>query len=163
MDLDDHGSHKRSDSWPRSFAKRRQDLSSKSRSCQNAEIGTKKELVERDGWNCRFCGMELICRSTLNRVRKAYPGEANWQDTEARKHALLRIMAVQFDHITPHCRGGQTVLDNLVITCAPCNYGRSSWTLEESRLIDPRTRPIVRTDWDGLAGKFLPVQDLRQE
>ena len=41
-------------------------------------------------------------------------------------------------------------MDNLLITCAPCNYARMSFTLEEVGLADPRKREPVRSTWDGL-------------
>jgi 5-methylcytosine-specific restriction endonuclease McrA len=59
-------------------------------------------------------------------------------------------MWVQFDHLLPHCRGGDNSLDNMVITCAPCNFGRMQYTLDEVGLINPLTREPVRTSWDGL-------------
>jgi 5-methylcytosine-specific restriction endonuclease McrA len=57
---------------------------------------------------------------------------------------------VQYDHLVPHARGGGNGLDNIVITCGPCNFGRMERTLEEVGLIDPRTRAPVRSSWDGL-------------
>lgn len=56
----------------------------------------------------------------------------------------------KFDHIVPHCQGGENTPDNVVITCAPCNYGRGNWLLEEVGLTDPRERPVYKTAWDGL-------------
>lgn len=119
----------------------------------------KEALILRDGWNCRFCGLDLICRATLNRIKKNYPDVVGWKGPEVRKHALLRVVAAQFDHLLPHSRGGRTTLDNMVMTCAPCNYGRGSWTLEECRLNDPLSRPVVRADWDGLVGQFRPISN----
>lgn len=123
----------------------------------------KKALILRDGWSCRFCGLNLICPATLNRIKRVYPGAVNWQGTEDQKHALLRIMAAQFDHLVPYSRGGRTAIENLVMACVPCNYGRGSWTLEECKLIDPLSRQIVRSDWDGLVGKFLPNREASTE
>lgn len=59
-------------------------------------------------------------------------------------------MWLQYDHLLPHARGGDNNLDNIVITCAPCNFGRMNWTLEEVGLIDPRTRQPVHSAWTGL-------------
>jgi 5-methylcytosine-specific restriction endonuclease McrA len=59
-------------------------------------------------------------------------------------------MWMQFDHILPHSRGGDNTMDNVVVTCAPCNFGRAERTLEEVGLMDPRQRPPEGTSWDGL-------------
>jgi 5-methylcytosine-specific restriction endonuclease McrA len=59
-------------------------------------------------------------------------------------------MWMQFDHLLPHSRGGGNDIENVVVTCAPCNYGRWHWTLEEVGLIDPRTGSVQKTSWDGL-------------
>jgi len=52
--------------------------------------------------------------------------------------------------LLPHARGGGNSLENLLITCAPYNYGRGHHLIEEVGLADPRNRPPVRSDWDGL-------------
>ena len=49
-------------------------------------------------------------------------------------------MWAQYDHLVPHARRGTNELGNLVITCAPCNFGRMEHCLEDVGLIDPRTR-----------------------
>jgi hypothetical protein len=56
-------------------------------------------------------------------------------------------MWLQYDHLLSHARGGDNSLDKIVITSAPCNFGRMNWTLEEVGLIDPRTRQAVRSSW----------------
>ncbi len=57
---------------------------------------------------------------------------------------------MQFDHLLPHSRGGDNSLSNVVATCAGCNYGRMDYTLEELGLIDPRSRALPESEWDGL-------------
>lgn len=61
-------------------------------------------VIERDGNVCRYCGEE--CKPYLkphgwNRVRK--------------------MSGVEIDHVIPKSRGGTDDLDNLVVSCAPCN------------------------------------------
>ncbi|WP_370245679.1 HNH endonuclease [Acidipila sp. EB88] len=59
-------------------------------------------------------------------------------------------MWAQYDHVLPHARGGDTSLDNLLLTCAPCNFGRMNSTLDEVGIQDPRLRAIRPSTWDGL-------------
>lgn len=66
-------------------------------------------------------------------------------------------MWVQYDHLVPHARGGNNDLKNIVITCAPCNYGRWNKLVEEVGLRDPRDREPVQSTWDGLE-RFLTAQ-----
>ena len=113
-----------------------------------------RALIERDGYQCRFCGIPVIRSEVRIAIRKHYPDELNWGRSNSEQHAAFQCMWVQYDHILPHSRGGRTDLDNLAITCSGCNYGRGEYTLEEVGLIDPRTRPATKTDWDGLE-RFL--------
>jgi len=62
---------------------------------------------------------------------------------------------LQFDHILPNSRGGDSSLGNIVIACAACNFGRMQTTLEEAQLVHPLAHapPIVWDrygEWDGL-------------
>jgi len=50
----------------------------------------------------------------------------------------------QYDHVPPHARGGNNDPGNVIVTCAPCNFGRMDYTLEEVGLADPRLREQVR-------------------
>lgn len=107
-------------------------------------------LIERDGNHCRFCGLPLIRSEIRRRIGKLYPEALPWGTRNPDQHAAFQAMWLQYDHILPHARGGDNSLDNLVLTCAPCNFGRMSYTLEEVGLADPRQRAPVRSAWDGL-------------
>lgn len=114
---------------------------------RNASLQLKKTLIARDGYRCRFCGIPVVRHEMRDRVRKLYPdvplwGRYNWQP--------FQTLWLQYDHIVPHSRGGSTDFDNMVITCGPCNFGRMEYTLEEVGLLDPRERPPVVSNWDGL-------------
>lgn len=50
----------------------------------------------------------------------------------------------------PHAYGGTNDLDNLVVSCAACNSGKMSYRLEGLGLTDPRERPPIQSQWDGL-------------
>lgn len=110
----------------------------------------KNALHQRDGFQCRFCGIPLIRKEVRERIKKAYPDALSWGSRNIEQHAAFQAMWLQYDHVLPHARGGDNSLDNVVITCAPCNFGRMNWTLDEVGLIDPRTRQPVRSTWTGL-------------
>lgn len=112
--------------------------------------GEQKRLIERFGYRCVFCGIPLIHKRVRERAARLYPESVPWGRTNPSQHAAFQAMWLQFDHVLPHARGGDNRLDNLVVTCAPCNFGRMNYTLDELGLADPRGRPIERIDWDGL-------------
>lgn len=110
-----------------------------------------KSLIhQRDGFHCRFCGIPVIRKEIRVKIAAAYPDALPWGRTNQTQHAAFQAMWAQYDHVLPHARGGNNELDNVVLTCAPCNFGRMSFTLEEVGLIDPRTSVPYKSDWDGL-------------
>jgi hypothetical protein len=110
----------------------------------------KAQVHARDGCNCRFCGMPVIRRHVRNLIRNAYPAAVNWGGREILQHAAFQAMWAQYDHIVPHARGGTNDLSNLVLSCAPCNFGRAGYTLHEVAVLDPRDRLPMQSQWDGL-------------
>ena len=59
-------------------------------------------------------------------------------------------MWLQYDHLLPHSRGGNNDLENLVITCAPCNFARMQFTLTEVGIENPFLNKRAISNWDGL-------------
>lgn len=110
----------------------------------------KRKLHLRDGYHCRFCGIPVIRKEVRERIRTAYPQALRWGKRNTQAHTAFQAMWAQYDHLVPYARGGTGELLNLVVTCAPCNFGRWKYTLEEVGLIDPRLREPVRSSWDGL-------------
>jgi len=114
---------------------------------------TKEEerfLINRDGSFCRFCGIPLIRKEVRAALNKTYPNAIPWGRKNGDQHAAFQAMWMQFDHVIPHARGGKTDLDNLVVCCAPCNYGRMNFNLEEVG-IQLKPNSIKRVNnWDGL-------------
>ncbi len=110
----------------------------------------KRAIVARDGFHCRFCEMPVLPKETIKTVSRTYPDDAPWTDIAAEQHRFFQAANLQYDHIVPHSRGGESSIDNMVVTCAVCNYGRMSNTLAESFLFDPRTFPVRRSNWDAL-------------
>lgn len=43
----------------------------------------------------------------------------------------LEGTASHFDHVVPLSRGGRHSIDNLAVTCAPCNLSKSNWLIDE--------------------------------
>ncbi len=110
----------------------------------------KLQIHERDGYNCRFCGMPVIRPEVRGLIRAVYPAALSWGSKEIEQHSAFQAMWAEYDHVLSHARGGTNDLDNLVLACAPCNFGRGGYTLEEVGVQDPRERPIIRSPWDGL-------------
>ncbi len=109
-------------------------------------------VVARWGHHCVYCGVPLIRSAVPKALQAAYPDLMIWgpSNRNAEQHAAFQLMWMQFDHVVPHSRGGRTDIENVVVTCTPCNYGKGDYMLEELGLIDPRLRRGVRTSWDGL-------------
>ena len=111
---------------------------------------TMRQLLLRDGYHCRFCGIPVLRAEVRKRIRNVYPEDLRWGNTNAEQHAAFQLMWAYPDHVLPHARGGDSSLANLVITCAGCNFGRRHFTLAEVGVLDPRDREPVRSTWDGL-------------
>jgi 5-methylcytosine-specific restriction endonuclease McrA len=110
----------------------------------------KRAILGRDGFHCRFCEMPVMLKDTIKTIAALYPKDAPWTDRAHEQHRFFQAANLQYDHILPHARGGESSVENMVVTCAVCNYGRMSNTLKESFLLDPRAFPVTRSQWDGL-------------
>jgi 5-methylcytosine-specific restriction endonuclease McrA len=110
----------------------------------------RKKLIERYGYHCAFCGIPLVRKEVRERFRHRYPALPIWGRRNVDQHAAFQALWLQYDHVIPHAVGGTNDLDNLIVTCAGCNYARMDYTLDEMGLEDPRTRPPRASEWDGL-------------
>lgn len=110
----------------------------------------RRQIIETYGRHCIFCDIPLISVEVRKTLVEFYPQAIPWGSTNPTQHAALQCMWMQFDHLLPHSRGGDNSIENVVVTCAPCNYGRGDNTLGELGLTDPTTRPHYKTSWDGL-------------
>tara|TARA_R110002051_G_C8668305_1_gene490023 strand:- start:81 stop:716 length:636 start_codon:yes stop_codon:yes gene_type:complete len=115
----------------------------------------KRALHARDGYHCRFCGIPVIRPEIRKLAVKLYPATVTWGRTNASQHAGFQALWAQYDHVVPYSCGGTNELENLVVTCAGCNFGKMSYRLEELGLLDPRDFLPVASPWDGLE-RFLP-------
>jgi hypothetical protein len=108
------------------------------------------ELHRRDGFHCRFCGVPVIRKAVRVFLGKLYPAALRWERTNLSQHAAFQAMWAQYDHVLAHARGGNNSIENTIVTCAPCNFAKMNYTLDELGLSDPRTRHPIKSDWDGL-------------
>jgi len=109
---------------------------------------TKREIIARDGYHCKFCGIPVITSERRKVIQRLYPDALRWGRSNLEQHAAFQCMWLQYDHVLPNQRGGPSTPDNVVITCAACNFGRMEYTVEEAGLIDPRTRERAAS-WSG--------------
>jgi hypothetical protein len=109
-----------------------------------------RELHHRDGFHCRYCGIPVIRPEVRKLACMLFPEVVSWGRTNSSQHAGFQALWAQYDHVLPHSCGGTNELKNLVVSCAACNYGKMSYRLEELGLSDPRDRPPVASNWDGL-------------
>lgn len=130
---------------------------------RDAPPAMKKALVARDGFHCRLCGIPLIRPEVRKALNRHYPEAARWTGAKAREqHRGLQVMWLQYDHVVVHSRGGETSMENIVVTCPACNFGRDRYMMSEVGLRDPRDHPRSPSwsgwrDWDGLE-HLLPEQ-----
>jgi hypothetical protein len=118
---------------------------------------TKEEeqfLIKRDGFFCRFCGIPLIRKEVRVALNKMYPNAIPWGRKNGDQHAAFQAMWMQFDHVIPHARGGKTNLENMIVSCAPCNYGRMNFLMEEVGIILSQSKRNHIENWEGLEKVF---------
>lgn len=109
------------------------------------------EVLARDGYSCQYCGLPVVHADIRKIAHRLYPDEVPWNSRDARQqHSAFQAFWLQFDHVEPHSHGGRSTADNVVIACALCNFAKDRHTLRQLDLEDPRTRPIVRANFDGL-------------
>lgn len=116
-------------------------------------------VLARDGYTCRYCGVGVVPVEVRNLVFSLYPLVRSVKDRPHRNHAAFDALWLQYDHVVPHCHGGPSSPENVVISCGLCNYGKDQYTLAQLDLEDPRMRDPVASAWDGLT-RLLPSSPL---
>ncbi|MCZ8133552.1 MAG: HNH endonuclease [Rhodobacteraceae bacterium] len=111
----------------------------------------RQEVLARDGYRCRYCGLPVVHSDIRKIAHRLYPDEVPWNARNARhQHSAFQTFWLQFDHVEPHSHGGRSSAENVVISCALCNFAKDRHTLRQLDLEDPRTRPPIASDFDGL-------------
>lgn len=112
---------------------------------------TKRAVLERDGYCCRYCGIPVIDADIRKLVHKLYPDAVPWvSSAPEQQHAGFSCFWLQYDHVVPHSHGGRSDVENVVISCALCNFGKLDYTVKQLDIADPRLRVPTPTPWDGL-------------
>ena len=119
-----------------------------------------REVFTRDGYRCRYCGIRLVPKEVLMAFSKVVGRDAfRPTGTNLERHGIVLIFRANADHVVPRKLGGRTAVDNLVSACWCCNYGKSSFTLEQIGVDDPRGKPVAAADgWDGLTSHLTGLR-----
>ncbi len=118
---------------------------------RNIKAVVKKAVLERDGYRCWYCELPVIHADIRKIAHNLYPSEVPWNSrVSAKQHSGFQVSWLQFDHVVPHSHGGASTLDNVVISCALCNFGKFNFTLKQLDIEDPRLFTPVHSVFDGL-------------
>ena len=119
-----------------------------------------KEVFKRDSYTCQYCGIGVIPKEILSAFSKVV-GISNFRPTGTNneRHGAILAFRANADHVDPYTLGGRTNPENLVTSCWSCNYGKSSYTLKELGLNDPRNKSLKVNNWDGLVSLMSGLKD----
>ena len=124
-----------------------------------------KQVLERDGYRCQYCGCRLIEREVWKSLETLSSSHGrhlikklNQRQgvTDEEVTGLIFATWPFADHVLAFSRGGCTNLDNLVASCFACNYGKDNFTCDELGIANPLSNPkaqIINSDgsaWSGL-------------
>lgn len=128
----------------------------KERKPGRVSVALAREVLERDGYRCRYCQAPVVFNKELKKFQKIV-GRENFPIMKDNliTHGITRVFYNSFDHVVPRSRGGSNDASNLVAACYPCNFGKADWTLKQLGLEDPRDRPVLEDlTWKGLTDAF---------
>ena len=118
---------------------------------RNIAPAIRSAVLQRDGYRCRYCGIPVVHVDIRKLAHRLYPDAVPWEPYDVTKqHSGFACFWLQFDHVVPHSHGGRSSPDNVVISCALCNFGKDKYTLRQLNLADPCLTPPVSSAWDGL-------------
>ena len=118
---------------------------------RNIAQNIRAAVLERDGYRCRYCGIPVVHADIRKIAAKLYPESVVWDSRDPKKqHAGFQCLWLQFDHVEPHSHGGKSSIENVVISCALCNFGKDRFPLRQLHVEDPRLREPEHIGYDGL-------------
>lgn len=118
---------------------------------RNINPAIKTAVLQRDGYRCRYCGIPTVHADIRKLANRLYPEAVPWESSDNTKiHAGFACLWLQFDHVVPHSHGGRSLQNNVVISCALCNFGKDKYTLRQLDVANPFLTPPISTSWDGL-------------
>ncbi len=108
-------------------------------------------VFERDGYKCRYCGNKLLSQVFIRLFIKKLGSQLFQRgETNVTTHGIIHIAWPVADHVIPWNKGGLTNLENLVSSCATCNYGKDGYTIEQLGIQNPFNREPSLDKWNGL-------------
>lgn len=120
-------------------------------------------VFARDNYTCRYCGVRTISLQVMTAVSELYPDiylfHPHWKYEKTDRS--FSEYSTSLEHIVPLSRRGKNDRDNLLTTCAWCNYSKNNALASE---VGWQIRPISEAQWDGLSsslGKLLSLLDHR--
>lgn len=118
---------------------------------RNIAKNVKQMVLARDGYRCRYCSLPVVHADIRKIAHKLHPEAVPWNPRIAsQQHSAFQAFWLQFDHVEPHSHGGQSAVDNVVVTCALCNFAKDRHTLRQLDVEDPRLRSPLPSEYDGL-------------
>ncbi len=120
----------------------------------NLPAAVKREVLERDGFRCRYCHLRVITSPTMTALEKALPAALPMGRTSFESHRMQCVLRLTWDHIKARSVGGTNTAANVVVTCGACNFNKGSTSLEELGLQNPLEREPLKDEWDGLNGSL---------
>jgi 5-methylcytosine-specific restriction endonuclease McrA len=118
------------------------------------------EVLERDHYLCRYCGIRLIHRNELNKYSKLV-GKSNFPNGRRNqdRHGIRMLIQASYDHVNPISSGtaeDKNVFENVISTCWTCNFGKWNYTNEQLGITSPLNFPPQKLEnWNGLRDEFI--------